>query len=186
MKNKYLTYSNLLSLLRLLLAVPFWFLLDGIKEGENLTVIVLLVFVGAISDYLDGYLARKLNQISEVGKMLDPLADKVCIGVITIKLFLIGYISPLFFCMILGRDLLIFLGGIYLSSRLKKVIPSNMLGKISVSFIALILLLVTLQVNQENFWFQSVYILTLGLIIISFVAYAIRAMEILKGKHEII
>ncbi|MHC1737211.1 MAG: CDP-alcohol phosphatidyltransferase family protein [Ignavibacteriaceae bacterium] len=186
MKAEYFNISNLLSLFRLFLAIPFWFLLDGVPKGENMPALLILIVLGAASDFLDGYFARKFNQITEFGKLIDPLADKVCISAITIKLFLLGLISPLFFYMIIGRDILIFIGGIYISSKVKKIIPSNMLGKITVSFIALILLLVTLQVNQENLWFKSVYMITLGLIIASFVAYTIRAVEIFKGKHEVI
>lgn len=186
MNNSIFTISNLLSFFRLLLAIPFWFLLDGVREGENTIILLLLIAFGAASDFFDGYLARKLNQITEFGKIIDPLADKVCISVITIKLFILGLISPLFFYLIIGRDILILAGGIFVSKKVNKIIPSNMLGKITVSFIALVLLFVILRVEQENLLFQSVYLITLGLIIVSFVAYAVRGVEILKGKHEII
>lgn len=186
MKNSFYTISNLLSLIRLFLAIPFWFLLDGIKEGDSPLFLMLIVLLAIISDFLDGYFARKFNQISEMGKILDPLADKICVASITFKLYLIGFISPLFFYMIIGRDILIFLGGIYVSAKVKKVIPSNMLGKVTVTFIALVLVLITLKVSQENLYFQTVYLITMGMIVISLVAYGIRAIEILKGKHEII
>ncbi|MDY0081224.1 MAG: CDP-alcohol phosphatidyltransferase family protein, partial [Ignavibacteriaceae bacterium] len=95
MKNSFYTISNLLSLIRLFLAIPFWFLLDGIKEGDSPLFLMLIVLLAIISDFLDGYFARKFNQISEMGKILDPLADKICVASITFKLYLIGFISPL-------------------------------------------------------------------------------------------
>ncbi|MCK7524307.1 MAG: CDP-alcohol phosphatidyltransferase family protein [Ignavibacteriales bacterium] len=51
----------------------------------------------ATTDMLDGYLARKLNQVTEVGKIIDPLADKAAMAVIVVKLFLIGEISTFLF-----------------------------------------------------------------------------------------
>ncbi len=56
----------------------------------------LCVFAAA-TDMLDGYLARKLNQVTEVGKIIDPLADKAAMAVIVVKLFLIGEISYFLF-----------------------------------------------------------------------------------------
>ena len=54
--------------------------------------ILALAIFGALTDFLDGYFARRLNQVTEFGKIIDPLADKVCIGIIITKLFLINQI----------------------------------------------------------------------------------------------
>ena len=51
----------------------------------------------AITDMLDGYLARKFNEVTELGKIIDPLADKIAIGVIILKLYLIGIIPRVLF-----------------------------------------------------------------------------------------
>ena len=69
-----------------LIAVPIIFGLFIWQDSELTRLIALSVFViAAITDWLDGYLARKLNQITELGKFLDPLVDKV----LTIALFLL-------------------------------------------------------------------------------------------------
>ena len=91
-----------------------------------------------LTDVLDGYLARKLNQVTEVGKIIDPLADKAAMAVIVVKLFSIGEISAFFFLLIIIRDLLIFIGGIYVSKKLGRVLPSNKLGKLTVLFIGFV------------------------------------------------
>ncbi len=79
------TTSNYLSLLRLLLAIPFWIMLDNFIELRY--ILFTLAVFGALTDILDGYFARKFNQVTEFGKIIDPLADKVCIGIIITKLF---------------------------------------------------------------------------------------------------
>ena len=69
-----------------LIAVPIIFGLFIWQDSELTRLIALSVFIiAAITDWLDGYLARKLNQITELGKFLDPLVDKV----LTIALFLL-------------------------------------------------------------------------------------------------
>jgi phosphatidylglycerophosphate synthase len=84
--------------------------------------------------------------------------------------------------MIIGRDLLIFFGGIFLSNKLGRVLPSNMLGKITVLVIGFVIIFIMLQVDRESFLFKTFYIASLILIVGSFIGYAIRASEFLKGK----
>lgn len=81
-RNKNLTVPNALSLLRLLI-VPFfaWTFLTG----HTLIATALLV-VSGLSDLFDGIIARRFNQVTELGKMLDPLADKVTQGVVAVCL----------------------------------------------------------------------------------------------------
>ncbi|MDO8549916.1 MAG: CDP-alcohol phosphatidyltransferase family protein [Ignavibacteria bacterium] len=181
--SKTFTISNLLSLVRLLSAVPLWFLFDDLDNLNTRFTILGFAFLGIATDYLDGYLARKYDQVSEVGKILDPIADKVLIGVVVIKLFILDEIPQYFFYMVIGRDLLIFIGGIILSARIGKVLPSNMIGKITVTVLSLLLILVIIQIDKSSLIFQSVYFSTLILIIVSFITYLIRAFEFINKKN---
>jgi CDP-diacylglycerol--glycerol-3-phosphate 3-phosphatidyltransferase len=185
-KKEILTISNLLSFVRLFLAVPFWILMEQLDDPNTRTILIVLCFIAFLTDILDGFVARYRNEITEFGKIIDPLADKVCMGIIIIKLYLLGEISQLFFFIIIGRDLLIFIAGLFLTKKLGKVLPSNVLGKITVVFIGLVILSIFFRIPQDNLWFQSFYLSTIGLIISSLVGYAIRANEILKGKHATI
>jgi CDP-diacylglycerol--glycerol-3-phosphate 3-phosphatidyltransferase len=186
-KENIYTLSNGLSFLRLLMTIPFWFLLDFFHEDWGRLSLIFLALIGALTDWLDGYFARKLNQVTEFGKIIDPIADKICIGGMIIKMYLIGVIDPLLFYLIIGRDVLIFVAGVFLSYYLNKVLPSNILGKITVSSIALYILIVFLQIDSESMVKLSVYFTTIILIIVSIVAYAIRAIEFirLKGNETI-
>ena len=91
-----------------LIAVPIIFGLFLWQDSELTRLISLSVFIiAAITDWLDGYLARKLNQITELGKFLDPLVDKV----LTIALFLLfielGQVPAWAVFLIITRELLI-------------------------------------------------------------------------------
>ena len=131
-----------------------------------------------------------MNQVTEFGKIIDPLADKVCIGLIITKLFLIHQIPGYYFFMIIGRDILIFLGGIFLTRKLGRVLPSNMLGKIYLidfwaTWCGIVIIFILLQVDKNLFYFKSIYGVSLLLIIVSFTAYALRAIEFLKAKSKL-
>jgi len=183
--DKTFTVSNLLSLIRLLSAFPLWFLFDSLENINTRYTILGFAFLGIATDYLDGYLARKYNQVTEFGKILDPIADKVIVGVVVIKFFILKEIPDYFFYMVIGRDILIFLGGIFLTTKIGKVLPSNMIGKITVTVLSLLLILIILQTDKSSLIFQSVYFVTLTLIVVSFIVYLIRAFELLnKRKYE--
>ena len=177
------TASNYLSLLRLLLAIPFWIMLDDFPSNRYL--LLSLTLFASLTDIMDGYLARKMDQITEFGKIIDPLADKICIGVIITKLFLINQLPAYYFFMIICRDILIFLGGILLTKRLGNVLPSNMLGKITVLVIGIVIILIFLQVDRQSKYYISILGISLFLITVSFAGYVIRAVEFLKAKTKL-
>jgi CDP-diacylglycerol--glycerol-3-phosphate 3-phosphatidyltransferase len=185
--DRLFTISNFISFFRLLLAVPFWIMLDNIHfENMRFYTFALCLFAAG-TDILDGYLARKLNQVSELGKIIDPLADKVAVGVIILKLYLIGEIKLYYLLMILGRDLIIFLGGILISLKIGKVLPSNVLGKITVIIIGIVILLIVLNIHSSDdpylpIVFLFFYGLSIVLIAGSLIAYTIRALESIKEK----
>jgi cardiolipin synthase len=120
------TIPNLLSFLRLALLPLFLWLVLG-PEKDGLAVLVL-VFSG-FSDYADGYLARKLDQTSRLGAILDPVADRLYILATVIGLGL-REIIPVWLVLILpARDL--FLWGLvpFLRTRGYSALPVHFLGK---------------------------------------------------------
>lgn len=84
--NRVVTVPNILSALRLASVPVFLFLF--VTEREEAAV--LLYAAGAFTDFFDGYIARRLSQVSEVGKVLDPLADRVFIVALTFALVAVG------------------------------------------------------------------------------------------------
>jgi cardiolipin synthase (CMP-forming) len=185
LKDLFSTKSNLLSLLRLLLVIPLWILLNNFDSEYNRTIVISICWFAAFTDIMDGYLARKFNEITEMGKIIDPLADKFVIGVVVLKLFIIGEVPGYYFWMIVGRDSLIFVGGIIISKELGRVLPSNMLGKLTVVSIGLTLFLILLQVNRTEILFKGLYYLSIILIISSLIGYSLRSFEFIKQmKNE--
>jgi CDP-diacylglycerol--glycerol-3-phosphate 3-phosphatidyltransferase len=73
-------------------------------------VATLIFAVAAITDWLDGFLARKLNATTMMGKLMDPIADKVLVSAVLLYLIPLNRVEPLLVLIILSRDLIV--GGI--------------------------------------------------------------------------
>jgi len=166
------------------MAIPFWILIGNINEPGVRTIIAVLAVIGALTDWLDGYVARKRNEVTELGKIIDPLADKITIGAIIIRLYMVGEIPEYYFFLIIGRDLLILIGGVIVSKMIGKVLPSNVLGKITVSMIGMVILLIVLEMSRSSYLFQFFYYGSIILLIVSFFAYIYRAVEYIKKEKK--
>lgn len=86
-KKEILTIPNVLSFLRLMLAVLFLGITQRGGMEENKDILAAILIISGISDFLDGKIARKLNMTSEMGKIIDPIADKVTQAVLLLCLF---------------------------------------------------------------------------------------------------
>lgn len=178
------TKSNALSFIRFLLVIPFWILLDNYNSQSIKYILFALCLFAALTDFLDGYLARKFNEVTELGKIIDPIADKALMAVIVLKFFLLGEITSFYFFTIIIRDVLIFLGGIYVTRKIGRVLPSNKLGKITVFNIGIVILLILSGLSKENIVFLIFYYSSILLIFASFSAYLIRAKEFINRDNK--
>lgn len=86
-KKEILTIPNILSFLRLMLAVLFLGITQRGGMEENKDILAAILIISGISDFLDGKIARKFNMTSEMGKIIDPIADKVTQAVLLLCLF---------------------------------------------------------------------------------------------------
>jgi len=140
MAERVWTVSNILSSSRIVLLAPLAYCLFSEFEHNRLWAAAILLG-GALTDFLDGYFARHFHEVSEVGKIIDPLADKVAVGAIMMFLVILGDIPIWYLALALVRDVLIIAGGLYIRKKKSIIAQSNMPGKLAVSFIALFLLL---------------------------------------------
>ncbi len=124
--ERIVTIPNLLSVVRILL-VPLFLWLVLVPEADELALGVLVV--SGITDYLDGKLARSFNQMSKVGAILDPVADRLFILAVVIGLALRDII-PWWLAIILPlRDVFLFGLVPFLRTRGYSSLPVHFLGK---------------------------------------------------------
>lgn len=179
------TYSNYISFLRILLGIPIFYFVSNINEIEGARYILVGFYMLAyLTDILDGYLARKLNEISELGKIIDPLADKVLVIMIVIYLYYFEIIPSYYFWIVVLRDLVIFTGGIFVSKKIGYVLPSNYLGKGTVLSIGIFIIIVTLGYTYGDVLYEIFHHMSIVLSFASVISYGIRGYKEVKKVNE--
>ncbi len=134
------------------------------------------------SDLLDGYLARKNSQVSEFGKIIDPLADKIAVVSISLALLYIGKLPLWFFLIIALRDVLILGFGIYLNSSKDVRLMSNYPGKAAVFSIGLVILFTLIDSDKLTSIIYILYFVSIALILYSSFLYFKRYLEAINDK----
>ena len=119
------TVPNVLSFLRLLLIPVFLVLLVLGEYGWA----VLVVAVSSLTDFVDGYVARRFGQISRLGQLLDPAADRLFILTTLLGLAWVGVLPWWFIAVIIGRDVLLAVLGVVLANHRYGPLPVHHLGK---------------------------------------------------------
>ena len=173
--NKILTIPNLFSFLRIILII-----IAGCQLYNHNNINAFIIYLTAIiTDFFDGFFARKLNQISELGKILDPLADKLMV-ISAVLILLLQHRMPLWFVLIVViRDILILLGGLYAKTKIKFIIPSILIGKIADVFF-----MITFVLNILNFeYIIYFYCISAVLCVVSFIAYILNAKKIFNQNN---
>lgn len=133
-EGRFFTAANVISLVR----IPFgaaasYFILRGMPLLSG-----LFVFTAIASDWLDGCVARRTGTVSDWGRLLDPLADKIAFALFAWALVHTGALRLWVLMVLLSRDVLIGVGGLFLAGRMKP--PSaRPLGKLSTVLMALFL-----------------------------------------------
>ncbi len=120
---------NLITLMRIIL-IPVY--LYYFSKG-NYTLAGILFSTSAFTDFLDGFIARKYNLTTKLGKILDPLADKITIISILIVLIVLDIIPGILATIILLRELIILIGSVLAYYfGVNNVIEPSKIGKLSI------------------------------------------------------
>lgn len=174
-KNEIWTISNILTTIRILLLpwIIYFFVLNTRRSQQ---IAFILMIIAALTDLSDGFLARKLNQKTNLGKVLDPIADKL--GLFSVGILLVIYRNlPLWLLVILFiRDSFYATAG-YMLLRKGSVPEARLPGKLTTTSLALTFLFYLLKIRLLSTIF--LYISTV-MIIISFIDYARR---FIREKH---
>lgn len=123
-----LTIPNLISLIRLCLIPVFVWLLVGRENPQGAGW--LLALIGG-TDWVDGYLARRLDQVSEVGKILDPLADRIAVATALIAGLITGDLPAWFAWALIIREVLVGVGAIVVALKGHTSLAVRKMGKLA-------------------------------------------------------
>jgi CDP-diacylglycerol--glycerol-3-phosphate 3-phosphatidyltransferase len=169
-KDDLFTPSNLISIMRVMFVMPAIFCIMA-----QLYFLVAAIFIAAvITDLLDGIIARRTDSVTELGKIVDPLADKIFIGLVVITMAVYNLIPIWFIVIILARDLVILAGGVWAKKKLRVVLPSNYPGKIAVITIALTLFLIIIRAGISG----DTTVLQQIIVILEWLSVALMALSL--------
>lgn len=144
--SQFLTCSNLLSLSRIAIA-PFAVTL--ILHGQANALLALCLFtIAGITDFLDGYVARRCNTVTSIGAFIDPLADKILILSLLGAFYWIGTIKLWMVLLIALRDVIVMLLRIIAINQNRIFVTSKLAkGKTTIQFLGIYVLFLSLHTN---------------------------------------
>lgn len=175
-----ITIPNALSFLRILLITPFMiFFLNG-EYIEAACVII----VSGLTDCVDGFIARKFNQISDFGKVLDPVADKLTLLAVGIGIcFIIPEVITVMVILII-KDLLMLIGGLTLVKNNIKPPQARWYGKLgTILFYFSVSTIIVLKIWEIDIPYLSLSLLTVTAIsmIFALIKYFLLFLDLLKN-----
>ena len=182
-KGKILTIPNLLSFLRLCM-IPFivWFY---VGREDSLGTALLLLLSG-FTDTLDGFIARRFNMISELGKALDPVADKLTQIAMMFCLMLRFPMMRWLFAVLVVKELFVGVTSLLAIQREGKVLGANWHGKITTTLLYATMILHLLWADMPAGITMGIILLCIVMIAFSGLLYGIRNFSsIFRERTEV-
>ncbi len=177
---------------------PEWFGVDRFQSYNWKSIVAAIVFIVISStDWLDGYLARKNNQVTTFGKFIDPLADKILVVSALVALVELGDLPSWVVLIFLSREFIV--SGIRMISAAEGVvIQASILGKVKTVFQMIAIVLFTIKdsymfgsINDalsDNLWIFSWIIMSIALLltVISMMEYLLQFKKIILSQKSFI
>ncbi|GAB6098602.1 CDP-diacylglycerol--glycerol-3-phosphate 3-phosphatidyltransferase [Halanaerocella petrolearia] len=174
-----MTIANYLTLTRIFLLPFFLFFFFWNIKYHYLIAGIIFIF-SSLTDLFDGYIARKFNQVSALGRILDPLADKLTFIAVFIALAIKGIIPMIVIGIILFRELIILFGSIYLYYQSSDIISPSKTGKT-----ATFLLYITAAAYIWNLSFlKPAVFIAIGLAFVSGIRYCLEGYDKYFNKQR--
>lgn len=173
---------NLVSLSRIILSIIFSI---SFYYNPHSYIPFISLVLGGISDFLDGFLARKLKRESQLGLYLDPIADKIMIILVAFTLYLTNDLNKYLLLALILRDTLIILGGIVLIILRKGEVKPLFLGKLHTAIYIILFgflvlkYLIPISVNFIKYFTDFAVLITL----LSFLQYLIHFYNSTKDSN---
>lgn len=183
LSNQIMTIPNILSLVRIVLITPFvvFFI------NKQYLVSVILIVVSGLTDWFDGWIARNFNQMSELGKILDPLADKLTLVAVGICMIFLEPFASIPMGIMVVKDLLMLIGGTIIIKR--GIIPPNSkwYGKLGTFMFYLTVgyIVLTEIIGYVNPTLTIILLsATSAIMVFALISYIIMFFEIIKDDNE--
>ena len=182
MKKYFIFIPNLLTIVRIALVYP---ILNNIYLG-NFEISIIYFVVASITDGLDGFIARKMNWQTELGTLLDPVADKILLSGSIFILWLNQYIPFYIFVIFFSRDVAILLGAAIRMTIIESDTPTpNFLGKLTTTLQIIYIAIIFLkEIIELHFELLPLDVFIILVTILSLVVYTYNWVRDLSTYHN--
>ncbi|MDD4844034.1 MAG: CDP-diacylglycerol--glycerol-3-phosphate 3-phosphatidyltransferase [Anaerotignum sp.] len=173
---------NKLTMLRVILIPVFLVVLFLVPAPMNRYIAVVIFIVASLTDFLDGYLARKWNLVSNFGKFMDPLADKLLVMAALVSLVQLGDLPSWVVIIILAREFAI-TGFRTLAMEANIVMAASWWGKVKTTVQMLMIIVVLLDLPFTGISIVEKLLVGLAVFftILSGADYIVKNKQVLKG-----
>ena len=182
MKKYFIFIPNLLTIVRIALVYP---ILNNIYLG-NFEISIIYFVVASITDGLDGFIARKMNWQTELGTLLDPVADKILLSGSIFILWLNQYIPFYIFVIFFSRDVAILLGAAIRMTIIESDTPTpNFLGKLTTTLQIIYIAIIFLEeIIELDFGLLPLDVFIILVTVLSLVVYTYNWVRDLSTFHH--
>ena len=176
-----MTVPNILSIFRLVL-VPVFAVVFFQPDSDAHRWAALVYLVAFLTDIADGWIARHFNQITRLGRILDPLADKLMtftvIVCLTVDEVIPVWMVVVFFC----KELTMTIGGTIMYRKIHDMIPSNWLGKLSTGVFFLVCGALVLVKDIDRVWSTAMISGALALTLAALAGYIYQYCRMMRER----
>lgn len=178
---------NMLLVLRIVLIPVFMFFFLNAGPGEDMfrLIAIIVYLIASISDFFDGYLARKWNQVSNFGKMMDPLADKMLVSAALIALVYRHELSAWVVTIIICREFWVTALRLLALEQGKEIISASTWGKIKTMLQMTMIAVLMTGMGTEELFGQVGTIIATVLVYLAVIATVVSAIEYTKNHRMV-
>ena len=182
MRKYFIFIPNLLTIVRIALVYP---ILNNIYLG-NFEISIIYFVVASITDGLDGFIARKMNWQTELGTLLDPVADKILLSGSIFILWLNQYIPFYIFVIFFSRDVAILLGAAIRMTIIESDTPiPNFLGKLTTTLQIIYIAIIFLkEILEIDFALSPLDVFIIFITVLSLIVYTYNWIQDLRTYHN--
>ncbi len=174
---------NKLTIARVIM-IPFFvlFMLTGLGGAASKWIALAIFVIASLTDLLDGHIARKYNLVTNFGKFMDPLADKLLVCSAMICLVEMGKLPAWIVIVIISREFIIS-GFRLIASDNGRVIAASYWGKFKTTFQMLMICLMIADISALSAVTAAVMWIALILTVVSLVDYLVKNRDVLSEQH---
>lgn len=179
-KSEYFSIPNIMGYFRILLIPVFLYLYYHAESTRDYVMSFVVLVVSYLTDFFDGKIARKFNMVTDFGKMLDPVADKLTQWSMAIAISFRIPIMIHFVVLFAMKEFYMGMMGLYIMKRFKKVNMAQMFGKISTALLDMGVLVLLFSTNMALQTANTIIYCMMLVVILAWARYIVYHVNEIK------